>query len=79
MRLPVEGTVEDQQSDARSAILRALERAPFDVWTRDSLARSLGLSSGLTDTILAKLVDARIVHRSDDEEPEFTIAGHLEG
>lgn len=79
MRVPVEGTVEDLQSEARRAILRALERAPFDVWTRDSLARSLGLSSGLTETILTKLVVARIVHRSDDEEPEFTIAGHLEG
>ena len=46
-----------------------LERAPFDVWTRDSLARSLGLSSASPEPILTKLVDARIVRRRTTRSP----------
>ena len=66
---------EDPEADARRAIVRLLNRDPFDVWTRDSLARSVGLSVGLTGKILVQLTGAGIVHRLEGPDEEYTVIG----
>jgi DNA-binding IscR family transcriptional regulator len=66
---------DDIEADARRMIVRALNRDPFDVWTRDSLARSLGVSSWLTAKILAELASAGMVHRVDATGDGYTVAG----
>ena len=58
---------DEEGEDARRAIVRTLNRDPYDVWTRDSLARSLGVSSSLTGRILAQLTASGMVHRLDDD------------
>jgi len=69
---------DDLDADTRRMILRALNRDPFDVWTRESLARALGVSSGLTGKILAELASAGMVHRLDATSDEYTVAGEDE-
>lgn len=69
---------ESVEADARRTIVRALNRDPYDVWTRDSLARSVGVSSGLAGKILGQLASAGMVHRlSEFDGPgdEYTVAG----
>jgi DNA-binding IscR family transcriptional regulator len=65
----------DVEDETRRAIVRALNRAPYDVWTRDSLARSLGVSSGLTGRILTQLAGAGMVHLLPGSDDEYTVAG----
>ena len=67
------------EDEARRAIVRALNRDPYDVWTRDSLARTLGVSSGLTGKILVQLAGAGMVHRLVGPDEEYTVAGDDEG
>jgi hypothetical protein len=63
------------EADARRAIVRTLNRDPYDVWTPDSLARSVGISAGLTGTILVRLARAGMVHRLEGSDEEYTVAG----
>jgi hypothetical protein len=66
------------EADARRTIVRVLNRDPYDVWTRDSLARSVGVSSGLAGKILGQLASAGMVHRLsglDGLGEEYTVAG----
>lgn len=63
------------EHDARRAIVRALNRDPYDVWTRDSLASSLGISSGLAGMILVQLASAGMVHRLAGPDGAYTVAG----
>lgn len=66
------------EADARRAIVRTLNRYPYDVWTRDSLARSLGVSSSLAARVLGQLASAGMVHRlngTDGLDEEYTVAG----
>jgi DNA-binding IscR family transcriptional regulator len=65
----------EAEADARRAIVRALNRAPYDVWTGDSLARTLALSPGLTGRILAQLATAGMVHLLEGTDDEYTVAG----
>lgn len=67
------------EADARRAIVRTLNRDPYDVWTRDSLARSLGVSSGLAGKILVQLASAGMVHRLEGLDEEYTVAGDGDG
>lgn len=65
----------EEEAEARRAIVRTLNRHPYDVWTRDSLARSLGVPSGLTGRILTQLASAGMVHRlTDGPDHEYTVA-----
>ncbi len=69
---------ETGEADARRAIVRALNRDPYDVWTRDSLAGSVGVSSGLAGKILLQLASAGMVHRllgHDGLDEGYTVAG----
>lgn len=69
---------EETEADARRVIVRALNRYPYDVWTRDSLARSLGISSSLAGRVLEQLASAGMVHRLngvDGLDEEYTVAG----
>lgn len=63
------------EADARRLIVRTLNRDPYDVWTRDSLARTLGISSGLTGKVLTQLVSAGMVRRLAGTNDEYTVAG----
>jgi hypothetical protein len=65
---------DDDEHDARRAIVRALNRDPYDVWTSGSLALAVGASPALTGTILQQLASAGMVHRLGDEEG-FTVMG----
>jgi DNA-binding IscR family transcriptional regulator len=66
---------DEEEADARRAIVRILNRAPYDVWTRDSLARSVGVPASLTERILIQLTRSGIVQRIDDsDEIEYTVA-----
>lgn len=65
--------IDEIEDDARRSIVRALNRHPYDIWTRDSLARSLGVSSGLTGKILMQLAHAGMVRRLDGPDEEFTV------
>lgn len=58
---------DEEEVDARRAIVRTLNRDPYDVWTRDSLARALCVSTSLTERILAQLAASGMVHRLDDD------------
>ena len=55
MDAELERTHDEEEADARRAIVRALNRDPYDVWTRDGLARSLGVPAGLAERILSQL------------------------
>lgn len=69
---------EETEADARRVIVRTLNRYPYDVWTRDSLARSLGISSSLAGRVLGQLASAGMVHRlngADGLDEEYTVAG----
>lgn len=69
---------EEADADARRAIVRTLNRHPYDVWTRDSLARSLGVPSSLAGKILLQLASAGMVHRlsgADGLDEEYTVTG----
>jgi DNA-binding MarR family transcriptional regulator len=68
----IEGSLE---AEARSSIVRTLNRDPYDVWTRDSLAGATGLSSGLAARVLADLVAVGMVRRLPGPDEEFTVAG----
>lgn len=68
---------DDVEAGTRRAIVRALNRDPYDVWTRDSLARALGVSSGLTGKILGQLASAGMVHRLEGGDEEYTVAGDV--
>jgi AraC-like DNA-binding protein len=61
------------ETDARRAIMRTLNRDPFDVWTRDELARTLGLSSSLTGRVLGDLLATGLVRRLPGTDGEFTV------
>jgi DNA-binding MarR family transcriptional regulator len=63
------------EADARRAITRTLNRDPFDVWTRDELARTLGLSSSVTGRVLGDLLGNGLVRRLPGTDGEFTAAG----
>jgi hypothetical protein len=65
----------DIEVETRRAIVRALNRAPYDVWTAESLARVLALSPGLTGRILAQLARDGMVHLIDGSDDEYTVAG----
>jgi DNA-binding MarR family transcriptional regulator len=63
------------EQDVRRTIVRALNRDPFDIWTPESLASSLGLSSGLTAKLLAELSGAGMIRRLEGADDEYTAAG----
>jgi hypothetical protein len=63
------------EAEARRMIVRTLNRDPYDVWTRDSLARALGLPTGLAGRVLSQLVSAGMVRRLAGAEDEYTVAG----
>ena len=65
----------DVEADTRRAIVRALNHAPYDVWTGDSLARTLALSPGLTGRILTQLARDGMVHLIEGSDGEYTVAG----
>jgi hypothetical protein len=65
---------DDDEHDARRAIVRALNRDPYDVWTSGSLALAVGASPALTGRILQQLASAGMVHRLGDDEG-FTVMG----
>ena len=67
--------VDNAEADARRLIVRTLNREPYDVWSRDSLARALGISSGLAGKVLAQLASAGMVRRLAGAEDEYTVAG----
>ena len=71
----IETELESGEGEARRAIVHVLNRDPYDVWTRDSLAAALGLSAGLTGKVLAQLADAGMVHRLGDPGDGYTVAG----
>ena len=68
----IEGSPE---AEGRSSIMRTLNRDPYDVWTRDSLASATGLSSGLTAQVLSELVAHGMVRRLPGPDEEYTVAG----
>ena len=75
MNTELERAHDEEEADARRAIVRILNRAPYDVWTRDSLARSVGVPASLTERILIQLTRSGIVQRLDDsDEIEYTVA-----
>ena len=61
--------------DPRRALMRALYRDPYDVWTPQSLARAVGLSLGQTVKVLAELVSEKLVLRLPGSDEEYTVAG----
>ena len=65
---------DDDEHHARRAIVRALNRDPYDVWTSGSLASAVGASPALTGTILQQLASAGMVHRLGDDDG-FTVMG----
>jgi DNA-binding MarR family transcriptional regulator len=67
--------LDDLEAEARRAIVRALNRAPYDLWTPESLARTLGISSGLTGKLLAELATAGMVRRLAGPGDEYTVVG----
>jgi DNA-binding IscR family transcriptional regulator len=71
MRTELDG----MEADARRLIVRALNNDPYDVWTRDSLARSVGVSPGLTGKVLAQLASTGMVRRLEGADDEYTVAG----
>ncbi|MGZ8583705.1 MAG: hypothetical protein ACXWX4_11730 [Actinomycetota bacterium] len=74
MNTDLERAHDEEEADARRAIVRTLNRDPYGVWTRDSLARSLGVSASLTERILLQLASSGMVHRLDDtDEVEYTV------
>lgn len=64
-----------RELDARRSLVRTMNRHPFDVWTRESLARATGLSSGTAARELGELVRAGLVRRLEGQDEEYTIAG----
>ncbi|MGZ8631328.1 MAG: hypothetical protein ACXWZF_10230 [Actinomycetota bacterium] len=71
MRIELDG----MEADARRLIVRALNRDPYDIWTRDSLARSVGVSPGLAGKVLGQLASAGMVRRLEGADDEYTVAG----
>lgn len=65
---------DDHEHQIRRAIVRALNRDPYDVWTSGSLAHAVGASPSLTGTILLQLASAGMVHRLGDDDG-FTVMG----
>ena len=63
------------EAEGRSSIMRVLNRDPYDVWTRDSLASATGLSSGLAARVLTDLVAGGLVRRLAGPDEEYTVAG----
>jgi DNA-binding IclR family transcriptional regulator len=61
--------------EARRSILRAFNRDPFEIWTRDELARSLGLPSSLTGRVMTDLASKGWVRRLPGADEEYTAAG----
>ena len=66
------------EAEGRRAILRKLNRDPYDVWTRDSLARATGISSGLAARVLTDLVNTGLVRRLSGPDEEYSVAGEDE-
>jgi DNA-binding IclR family transcriptional regulator len=66
---------DEHDEDARRSILQTLNRDPFEVWTRDELARSLGLSASMTGRVVTDLVARGWVRRLPGVEEEYTAAG----
>ena len=66
---------ESPEIDARRSIVRTLNRDPYDVWTRESLASAIGQSPGLTGRVLAELVGAGVVRRLPGPDEEYSAAG----
>lgn len=63
------------EAEGRRSILRTLNRDPYDVWTRDSLATATAVSSGLAARVLADLVASGMVRRLPGPDEEYTVAG----
>ena len=63
------------EAEGRRSIIRMLNRDPYDVWTRDSLAGATGISSGLAARVLADLVSSGMVRRLAGPDEEYTVAG----
>lgn len=75
MDTELERAHDEEEADARRAIVRLLNREPYDVWTRDALARSLGVPASVTERILTQLAKSGMVHRLDgSDEIEYTVA-----
>lgn len=75
MDTELERAHDEEEADARRAIVRLLNREPYDVWTRDTLARSLGVPASLTERILTQLAKSGMVQRLDgSNEIEYTVA-----
>ncbi|HET6714463.1 MAG TPA: hypothetical protein VFI59_12235 [Actinomycetota bacterium] len=75
MDTELERVHDEEEADARRAIVRLLNREPYDVWTRDTLARSLGVPASLTERILNQLAKSGMVQRLDgSDEIEYTVA-----
>jgi hypothetical protein len=70
----IEQIEDDDEHDTRRAIVRALNRQPYDVWTSGSLALAVGASPALTGKILLQLASAGMVHRLGDDDG-FTVMG----
>ncbi|MEZ0234265.1 MAG: hypothetical protein ACAH81_04860 [Actinomycetota bacterium] len=76
MDAELERTHDEEEADARRAIVRTLNRDPFGVWTRDGLARSLGVPASLAERVLSQLTSSGMVRRFDESgEVEYTVGG----
>jgi hypothetical protein len=67
--------LETPGSAARQLVLGALNRDPFDVWTRDALASRLAIPSSVVGRVLAELVGAGLIRRLEGPDEEYTAAG----
>jgi len=76
MNTELERAHDEEEADARRAIVRALNRDPYGVWTRDGLARSVGVSASLAERVLSQLTSSGMVRRSEESgEAEYTVGG----
>jgi DNA-binding IscR family transcriptional regulator len=71
----VQMELESNEAYARQTIAHALRTHPYEIWTRDALARRYGIAPSLAATVLAELVDTGIAERLDGPEEEYAAAG----
>ena len=67
--------LESNEAYARQTIAHALRAHPYEIWTRDALARHFGIAPSLAATVLADLVNAGIAERLDGPDEEYAAAG----
>ncbi len=67
--------LESNEAYARQTIAHALRAHPYEIWTRDALARRYGIAPSLAAAVLADLVDAGIAERLDGPDEEYAAAG----